>query len=506
MRKRWLLAALPLLLAALVALLLFSESAAPEATITSVPSALWYLLTTLTTVGYGDCYPVTAGGRAVGAVLQVMSIGLLGLLIGLLASYLRTAAWERLRLSLLSGKTWYIFSEKNEASLCLAEALAKEGRKRVLLFAKTKDDVSVGRASVISAEELCRRKKNGDFCLFCVAERDTENEILANSVENGRVYCKSACFTERITEHRERFDPVEICARAYWNRFPLRSPEETILLIGDGRWAEAILLYGLLRNILDPAQHVRYVCAGDYSDFLRRHPQIERVLEVDRKYGGKDELRFLTHWDENPALLESADRIVFCGCSEEQTRRVLTQLRRCFAVTGAVHARLSAAVDGAECFGAANELYTPELVMRASLSELAVELNERYRKGNPDAPEWNDLSDFARRSNLAAADHFMTKVRVLAQKYGAETALKTLLERYRNAAPEEKDRYRRIEHARWCRFHYLNGWRYGERRDNEKRLHPLLVPFDRLNPAEQEKDDYGWETVIQTFMRKTDEK
>ncbi len=506
MRKKWLWAVLPALLALLVALLLLAESSAPAATITTVPSALWYLLTTLTTVGYGDCYPVTAAGKAVGAVFQIMSIGLLGLLIGFLASYLRTAAWERLRLSMLSGRTWYVFSEKNEASLCLAEALAKEDPKRVLLFALTKDEPGVGRASALSAEELCRRKKNGDFCLFCVSERDTENERLANSVENGRVYCKSACFSERLSEHRQRFDPVELCARVYWNRFPLRSPQETILLIGDGRWAEAILLYGLLRNILDPAQHVRYVCAGDYSDFLRRHPQMEQVLEVDQKFGGKDELRFLTHWDEDPALLESADRIVFCGRSEEQTRRTLTQLRRCFAVTGAVHARLSAAVDGAECFGAASELYTPELVMRASLSTLAVKLNERYREGNPVAPGWNELSDFARRSNLAAADHLLMKVRLLAQKYGAESALKTLLERYRNAAPEEKDRYRRIEHARWCRFHYLNGWQYGERRDNEKRLHPLLVPFDRLSLAEQEKDDYGWEAVILTMMRETDEK
>ena len=506
MRKKWLWLLLPLVLAALVALLLLAESGAPEATITSVPSALWYLLTTLTTVGYGDCYPVTAAGRVIGAVFQIMSIGLLGVLIAMLASYLRTATWERLRLSLLSGRTWYIFSEKNEASLCLAEALAKEDQKRVLLFAQTSEDARVGRASALSAEELCRRKKNGDFCLFCMSERDTENEKLANSVENGHVYCKSAWFTERLTERRQRFDPVELCARVYWNRFPLQSPEETILLIGDGRWAEAILLYGLLRNILDPSQHIRYVCAGDYSDFLRRHPQIEQVLEVDQKFGGKDELRFLTHWDDDPALLASADRFVFCGRSEEQTRRMLTQLRRCFAVTGAVHARLSAAVDGAECFGSASELYTPELVMRASLSELAVEMNERYRNANPGAPGWNELSDFARRSNLAAADHFQTKVRLLAQRYGAETALKTLLERYRNAAPEEKDRCRRIEHARWCRFHYLNGWQYGERRDNEKRLHPLLVPFDRLSLPEQEKDDYSWETVIKTYMRSTDEK
>lgn len=44
----------------------------------SLGDGLWWAVVTTTTVGYGDYYPVTAPGRAVGAVLMVLGIGVLG--------------------------------------------------------------------------------------------------------------------------------------------------------------------------------------------------------------------------------------------------------------------------------------------------------------------------------------------------------------------------------------------------------------------------------------------
>ena len=61
----------------LALLLTLAESGAPGASITDYPTALWYMLTTLTTVGYGDTYPVTVLGRVIGGVLQLFSLGLL---------------------------------------------------------------------------------------------------------------------------------------------------------------------------------------------------------------------------------------------------------------------------------------------------------------------------------------------------------------------------------------------------------------------------------------------
>ncbi len=53
-----------------------------------IPDTLWWAVTTVTTVGYGDRFPVTAIGRAVGAVVMVIGIGLFGLLAASLASFM----------------------------------------------------------------------------------------------------------------------------------------------------------------------------------------------------------------------------------------------------------------------------------------------------------------------------------------------------------------------------------------------------------------------------------
>jgi voltage-gated potassium channel len=58
------------------------------AKITSVPDGLWWAITTVTTVGYGDEYPVTAAGRAFAAILMLVGVGLFGLLAASLASFM----------------------------------------------------------------------------------------------------------------------------------------------------------------------------------------------------------------------------------------------------------------------------------------------------------------------------------------------------------------------------------------------------------------------------------
>jgi voltage-gated potassium channel len=63
------------------------ERGMANANITSLPDALWWAMTTVTTVGYGDRFPVTGPGRGVAVVLMVMGIALFGLLAGSLASF-----------------------------------------------------------------------------------------------------------------------------------------------------------------------------------------------------------------------------------------------------------------------------------------------------------------------------------------------------------------------------------------------------------------------------------
>ena len=65
-----------------------AERDAKNATITTFGDALWWAMTTVTTVGYGDRYPITAQGRFIAGGLMLAGIALLGIVTASLASWL----------------------------------------------------------------------------------------------------------------------------------------------------------------------------------------------------------------------------------------------------------------------------------------------------------------------------------------------------------------------------------------------------------------------------------
>lgn len=64
----------------------YVEGAAEAANIRSAGDALWWGIVTITTVGYGDQYPVTPGGRVIGVFLLLAGIGLFSVLTGFIAN------------------------------------------------------------------------------------------------------------------------------------------------------------------------------------------------------------------------------------------------------------------------------------------------------------------------------------------------------------------------------------------------------------------------------------
>lgn len=69
-------------------LVLQFESQSPDASITTAGDALWYSLVTITTVGYGDFYPITTAGRATAFFIMVAGVGIIGVLASLMSSML----------------------------------------------------------------------------------------------------------------------------------------------------------------------------------------------------------------------------------------------------------------------------------------------------------------------------------------------------------------------------------------------------------------------------------
>ncbi len=67
--------------------ILICERSDPNAKIKTAGDAVWWSVTTLTTVGYGDVYPVTTAGRCLAVITMIGGMGVFGGLSGLAASF-----------------------------------------------------------------------------------------------------------------------------------------------------------------------------------------------------------------------------------------------------------------------------------------------------------------------------------------------------------------------------------------------------------------------------------
>ena len=75
-------------------LVVAAERGAPNANITTGGDALWWSLVSVTTVGYGDKFPVTALGRLIGSVMLITGVGLFGVFTGYIARVFLTPRSE----------------------------------------------------------------------------------------------------------------------------------------------------------------------------------------------------------------------------------------------------------------------------------------------------------------------------------------------------------------------------------------------------------------------------
>jgi voltage-gated potassium channel len=111
-----------LLLVSFSSIAILVAEGVPEANIKTAEDSIWWSITTMTTVGYGDRYPITTEGRMIAIVLMFSGVGLFGTISGLIASvFLGNVASgdsEELRKLLIQTKA---LNEKLEKLSCSKE-------------------------------------------------------------------------------------------------------------------------------------------------------------------------------------------------------------------------------------------------------------------------------------------------------------------------------------------------------------------------------------------------
>lgn len=129
---------------ALVELVL--ERDAPGANIRTGSDALWWAVSTVTTVGYGDRYPVTGAGRVMAVSLMLCGISLVGVLTAAVAA-------------------WFVRSEDQEDEANLTEILGelKELRDLITGLTAARSPATTTRAATIDHAEINPQSENLGF-------------------------------------------------------------------------------------------------------------------------------------------------------------------------------------------------------------------------------------------------------------------------------------------------------------------------------------------------------
>ncbi len=125
----------------LLSILIDNESLHPEAGIDNWHDAIWWSITTLTTVGYGDLVPITTIGRVVGFIFLIASFSMYAILIGLISSIMNKLREEK-RLG-YGGTKWKhhaVIIGWNDFAQSVIKQLLSAGKK-VAIITNQKDAI-----------------------------------------------------------------------------------------------------------------------------------------------------------------------------------------------------------------------------------------------------------------------------------------------------------------------------------------------------------------------------
>jgi len=135
--------ALACLFGGLLAILLRLEEGVPNSKLNNWVDAMWYLVETLTTVGYGDALPVTYWGRMIGFVFLLSSLGVYGFIIGQIANFMSTIKEQReLGLNGTSFKNHVVIIGWNDFGHSVISHLVAAG-KQVAVVTKDRGHIDI---------------------------------------------------------------------------------------------------------------------------------------------------------------------------------------------------------------------------------------------------------------------------------------------------------------------------------------------------------------------------
>ena len=361
-------------------------------------------------------------------------------------------------------------------------------------------EIGEGFCNPVFMERQVSRRALSHVLLF---ERDMDNlrfyEQMKPKLRKGsQVYIKLDQMEPNLLkeDNVRYFNVNEILARVYWQERHLQkyltggALDTTVAIIGFGLLGQSILNYGLMNNIYTLDQRIQYHVWGESRLYRNLLGNFDKMNGDTITYHDGD-------WTEELELLKGAHRIIVTTDVDMECLQTLIYLSSdgeidFYDPLGVDLSRLYVG-DRLTAFGVLGKVLTEENIKTDKLYSEAKKVNYAYLVENdksgeytwesPDAEEkmekaWMALNSFIKGSNVACADYHNIRLLVM-EALGLDAAALT---------PEQEEELAEMEHIRWSRYHFVNHWHYDEKRDNSKRRHHLLIPYETLPEDEKEKD------------------
>ncbi len=323
------------------------------------------------------------------------------------------------------------------------------------------------------------------------------------------------------------FHVNDIAARALHRHHPLPSftgRRTRVLIAGEGSFRRALLVEtarhwwsrgmdGGLRgrplqvDLVAPDAGTELVLAATRYPFLNRvcrlsayDRAIDELIALDQFGTGgydriyicaSDEISGLRFALDTPALWREAQSSVFVPVYRQAALAAAFHGDFRHDLLDEVHGRL-------RLYPVLTHACEAQLITEDLTERLAQQIHDRYlrlqqrtgvRLGEaPAMVPWSRLPESLRRANRSHVQDIAAKLLnlgcVVAPRLGGAGDASAAGQ----AIDDRIDQLARLEHERWCGERLGEGWVYGERRDELRRRHPLLRPWDELPAAVQEQN------------------
>lgn len=289
------------------------------------------------------------------------------------------------------------------------------------------------------------------------------------------------------------FNLNDMIARDYWitrdliKYYSANKAHIRIAVIGSSDLAERILNTALLYNLYSLDQCIEYHVWSENTLYENIHNDF-CAMNNDKVIYHRQSL------EAGLGTLKEMDRIIFADSSDHKLLTAVFELCTsseidCFSPDNGL---INGVYDSGNItvFGSFRDILTYDNVITDKLYRLAMELNYRYAclyggargAGTGEMrQEWDSLNGFLKMSNIASADYHEIRLKIMNSDDSYEVT----------------DTVAELEHIRWCRFHFLNHWKYGETKDTANRIHPCLLPFGELKEDDRGKDAEGIKLLLE---------